>query len=131
MRQSVQGLRTAVVALAGCLALAGCSRPPAPTPTQAAEPRRVVYELSDAEQGVLSQANFDKIEPLMTQEQVRAIFGTREPVVPDPQPGDVYELVWKHGTKEIAVRFRGDRSGSKRQVGVGPVAGGTTGRAPP
>ncbi len=128
MRPSVRGRWAPVAVLAGCLALAGCSRPAAPTPTQAAEPRRVVYELSDAEQGVLSQANFDKIEPLMTQEQVRAVFGTREPVVPDPQPGDVYELVWKHGAKEIAVRFRGDRSGAKRQVGVAPVSGGTTGR---
>src|SRR5204863_9075393 len=120
--------RPPALLLACCLALAGCSRPPSPAPTAAAAPKRVVYELSDAEQGVLSQANFDKIEPLMTQEQVRAVFGTQGPVVPDPQPGDAYELVWKHGAKEIAVRFRGERSTSKLQIGVGPVSGGPTGR---
>jgi len=81
---------------------------------------RAVHPVDAANSQIISDANFQKIADGMTQEQVRAIFGTKQPVVDKYKPDEEYELVWQSGGKEIAVKFRGDKSISKTQKEVSP-----------
>ena len=110
--------RVVLLTLAAGLAVGGCSRTPSPPPGFV--PTRAIYTLSEAEKGALSKANYDKIKEGMTRDEVRAVFGTSGPNATPRTDKDEYELVWKYGEKEIAVRFRGERSISKSQVGVEP-----------
>lgn len=71
---------------------------------------------------ILSAENYQGITDGMTQDQVRAVFGTTSPIVSAYKANEEYELVWEHDAKQIVVRFRGDKSAGKSQKGVLPDA---------
>lgn len=79
-----------------------------------------LFDSKDAH--LLSAENYEKIEVGMTQDEVRAIFGTEWPTVNSPESEEEYELVWQSDdkTKEIVVKFRGDKSIEKSESGVLP-----------
>jgi len=80
---------------------------------------RVLYDLTEDQAQLLSKGNYDKIQDGMTPEQVRKIIGTPGPTTVEKlKPDEVYELVWKSGGKEIAVRFKGKSSFSKSSVNI-------------
>jgi hypothetical protein len=81
---------------------------------------RATHPVEASNAHILSPDNYQKITDGMTQDQVRAVFGTPRPVVAGYKPEEEYELVWESGGKEIAVRFRGDKSVGKSQKGVLP-----------
>lgn len=79
---------------------------------------RAVHPVDAKDAHILSADNYQKVAAGMTQDQVRAVFGTKAPAVTGYKPGEEYELVWEHAGKEIAVRFRGDEVVTKSQKGV-------------
>lgn len=80
---------------------------------------RVSYDLTADQAQLLSEENYDKIEDGMTPEQVREIIGTPGPTTVEKlKPDEVYELVWRASRKEIAVRFKGERSIGKSSVNI-------------
>ena len=81
---------------------------------------RAAYPVDAKDAHILSPDNYQKIVDGMTQDQVRAVFGTSRPAVAGYKPDEEYELVWESGGKEIAVRFRGDKSVGKSQKGILP-----------
>lgn len=79
---------------------------------------RATHSLDSKDAGILSAENFHKIDKGMTQNEVRSTFGTTRPIVESPKPEEEYELVWQAADKEIAVRFRGNKSIGKSEKGV-------------
>lgn len=79
---------------------------------------RATHPVDAADSAILSLENFEKINPEMTQNDVRGVFGTSTPVVKDFKPEEEYELAWEAEGKSIAVRFRGEKSISKSQTGL-------------
>jgi outer membrane protein assembly factor BamE (lipoprotein component of BamABCDE complex) len=79
---------------------------------------RAIHPVDAKNADILSQENYNKITDGMTQDEVRAIFGTTMPVVKNFKPDESYELVWQYGEKEIAVKFRGEHSDGKSQKGI-------------
>ena len=74
---------------------------------------RAVYPVDAKDAESLSDENYDKIKVGMNQDEVRAVFGTSRPEVSKFAASEEYELAWESPSREIAVRFRGDKSISK------------------
>jgi hypothetical protein len=80
---------------------------------------KVSYDLTGDQAQLLSKENYDKIQDGMTPEQVRKIIGIPGPTTVEKlMPDEVYELVWKSGGKEIAVRFKGKSSIGKSSENI-------------
>lgn len=79
---------------------------------------RSIHPVDAKDAHILSPDNYQKVVEGMTQDQVRAVFGTTAPTVTGYKPEEEYELVWEHAGKEIVVRFRGDKVVTKSQKGV-------------
>ena len=74
--------------------------------------------------GKVSQSNYDKVQPGMTEAEVEGILGKGGvfSAIAGPAIGDVAlstkTIVWKDGQKQITVIFSQDKMISKTQTGL-------------